>query len=111
MYVHTGYRRRRGIGAATCPSMQQLQGITDPTDPCQSMASETPYPVTSGGTPSAIPVCPIGVRVSSTCTCPPGYALDPTSLMCAAASGTFSTPVLIGLGVLAGFLVLRSFSR
>jgi len=27
--------RRRGMGQANCPSMQQLQGIQDCTDPCQ----------------------------------------------------------------------------
>lgn len=37
-----GYRarrpRRRGLGAAACPSLQQLQGITDPMDPCQQLS-------------------------------------------------------------------------
>jgi len=27
---------RRGMGQAPCPSMQQLKGINDPTDPCQN---------------------------------------------------------------------------
>lgn len=27
---------RRGMGQAPCPSMNQLMGINDPTDPCQS---------------------------------------------------------------------------
>lgn len=27
----------RGMGAANCPSLAQLQGITDPTDPCQAI--------------------------------------------------------------------------
>ena len=29
-------RRSRGFGAAPCPSVQQLQGIADASDPCQA---------------------------------------------------------------------------
>lgn len=33
---------RIGLGAAYCPSQEQLMGIDDPTDPCQSGVSSNP---------------------------------------------------------------------
>jgi hypothetical protein len=42
-------RRSRGMGAANCPSLAQLMGVTDSSDPCQQTSqvpTETTYPVT-----------------------------------------------------------------
>lgn len=33
------YGPRRGMGQAVCPSLEQLSGITDPSDPCQTGGS------------------------------------------------------------------------
>ena len=63
-----------GLGDATCPSLEQLQGITDITDPCQnpSLAPSSPSMLT----------CPSGLMVpvdlSGNYTCPPAPAA-PTS--------------------------------
>lgn len=32
-------QRGRGMGQAVCPSLEQLTGITDPSDPCQTGGS------------------------------------------------------------------------
>ena len=49
--------RRRGIGqAAPCPSLEQLQGIIDPNDPCQQAGA-----MTAAGTPSAVTISPTGI--------------------------------------------------
>jgi hypothetical protein len=50
-------RRPRGLAAANCPSLKQLMGIVDPSDPCQStqqsqVPEETPYPVVFSPAPT-----------------------------------------------------------
>jgi hypothetical protein len=63
----------RGFGAApNCPSLEQLMGISDPTDPCQNPAACAPGATLIGGTcydpsnPNTVlgTTCPAG----STCT-------------------------------------------
>lgn len=59
-------RLRRGVsglGAAPCPSLEQLQGVDDPNDPCQSPLASLPFltpaqAAASGSiwNPSVIPV-------------------------------------------------------
>jgi len=57
-----------GLGDATCPSAEQLAGITDPSDPCQSTFQQIPLfsPVNTSTLPPAVAAsgCPSG----STCT-------------------------------------------
>lgn len=97
-YVQRGRRGLslvRGMGAANCPSLLQLQGVTDPTDPCQQ------------GGPQAIPFVPMG----TTATCPSLEQLmgvrDPSdpcqsgASVTTAADGTITAPPPASLGFLA----------
>lgn len=56
-----------GLGVANCPSLEQLQGITDNTDPCQNPALTPAVP--------QMTMCPSGLMVpvdsSGNYTCPP----------------------------------------
>lgn len=69
---------RRGLGSiANCPSLQQLQGIVDPTDPCQA-----------GNAYAAI-----------TSSLGPGQCVDPLSgitVPCASIPGSPATPAGTG---------------
>lgn len=79
-----------GLGIANCPSLEQLQGITDITDPCQNPAL----------TPAApqMMMCPSGLMVpvdaSGNYTCPPdstgGLVIGP---------GTPTTPTSGGINL------------
>lgn len=56
----------RGMGDAPCPSLSQLQGIVDPSDPCQQFSPSGDTVVFPTGTSSAIPAP----------TCMPGDSLS-----------------------------------
>jgi hypothetical protein len=66
-----------GLGVANCPSLEQLQGITDTMDPCQN-----PALLTAPGAPGASVTCPSGLVVvadqNGNYSCPP-VASGPTS--------------------------------
>jgi hypothetical protein len=122
MYVRTRLnypmtRRGRGLGAAPCPSLQQLQGIVDPNDPCQSFS---PTGDTFGGNPEG-PVLPVGVALdprlapaAAKPTCMPGDAaqLQNGYWICVpqtGGSGMFAwlkANPMAGLGLGAGVLFL-----
>jgi hypothetical protein len=43
-----------GLGdAASCPSIEQLQGVVDPTDPCQNPIASLPVSTVPSGGPTA----------------------------------------------------------
>ena len=100
-----------------CPSLQQLQGVVDYNDPCQFPGGVIPVAgdtlgtggETASGNPldatdlAPIPTCPLGVAVSGTCICPPGYSLDPNSLQCT--KGGLSTTMLMALAIGVGLFV------
>ena len=57
-----GFYGRRGMGDAVCPSLEQLQGVFDSSDPCQASAVVTSGGGGGGSSPAA--GCPVG----SSCT-------------------------------------------
>jgi len=82
----------QGLGqAATCPSLEQLMGIVDPTDPCQSGTASSAYNCYNTTT-GAVTACPVS-----------GTAVGGTP----ASAGPFGTMTVGNLnwGVLAAVLV------
>ena len=105
MYVPAGRRvralRRGGLGqAATCPSLEQLMGVTDCSDPCQA-ASCGGAALMTGPTPS-----PSAVSATATWTSTPA-TLQPFSL---SNYLQLNPLVAIGLAVVVGALVLGAAS-
>lgn len=71
--------RYRGLGqAAGCPSLEQLMGITDPTDPCQQASTSVAgVASTCYNTSTGSPVsCPVAGNVQTT----PPAAVGPLGL-------------------------------
>jgi hypothetical protein len=110
--MRVSLRGLQGLGD-TCPSMEQLNGIVDPNDPCQQMAS-TAVISTS--------VAPAGISESQLCL-PVGSAgpLAPGEVYCAtgtasltptagtapsAAAASISTEALVAIGGGLLFLLL-----
>jgi hypothetical protein len=94
----------RGLGVANCPSIQQLEGITDPTDPCQAASTVA---AVDAGTSSQNSYCP-GVWVAG----PSGSAV------CAASSYAPTTSTTLGglttnelLAIGGGFILLMLFMK
>lgn len=89
--------RSRGVGAVdACPSLQQLQGISDPTDPCQSTVTQT---ANIGGT-CFLPLFPfVGNRITgggSPAVCSPVFTVpSPWALV-----------ITVGLGGLVAWKLL-----
>lgn len=78
-----------GLGQAGCPSMQQLQGIVDPTDPCQSPVASGTCPA---GTTASFTQGPVGT--GSTWTCVPdsmGTTITATGSTGSIATSTMAT--------------------
>jgi hypothetical protein len=91
MYAPRGmgyFGRGMGDAIANCPSMQQLEGVTDPFDPCQVST------VTTGGGGGGG-----GVSVPANSTCPVGST-------CTFFAGVPNTAVYAMGGILAAFLFL-----
>ena len=103
--------------AGSCPSMQQLMGITDPTDPCQAAAGAalpagyaTAVPSTAGaGAPGAnlntilSSLFGNAAKVATVANLPAGYAVSPSGAVVPAGSlslGNMSPLFLIGGGIL-----------
>ena len=91
----------RGVGDA-CPSMSQLMGITDCSDPCQvnqgACAAAVPgIPALSVGTP--------GLNLS-TLGLPAGLAPG-TTAPGATAAPNYTPIILAGLAVIAGIAVIK----
>jgi hypothetical protein len=109
--VYHGGRRRRGLGAATCPSTQQLQGIVDPTDPCQSTAP-------SGDT-YVYPSGPANLTLPPTCMAGDTLQMQNGYWVCVPGSSSagnvfqnlFSSPVAIAAAALLGVLLFTSGGR
>ncbi len=103
-------RRRRGVGdAAVCPSMEQLLGIQDSTDPCQNPVASLPSSSLSPSTLALINTIPSGPSTSGgapgTCVgpgCTPSTAESLTSLF-----QQYQTPILIGIAALFGLALIR----
>lgn len=78
-----GRARRRGVGAANCPSLSQLMGVDDPNDPCQQLSpsGDTWVPAATGGPVTGAPTCMPGDQL----TVQNGYYI----CQAAAASGGF----------------------
>ncbi len=56
-----------GLGVDPCPSVEQLTGIVDASDPCQNgtAVSMTPAIISSTATPAvAVSTCPVGQTCS-----------------------------------------------
>lgn len=81
-----GFQKGRGLGAANCPSVQQLAGIVDPTDPCQS-----------GDTPAGT-VTPAQAQLPPTCM--PGDTLTVQSGNYICQSGGSATLAQMGINPL-----------
>lgn len=82
--------RRRGMGDAQCPSLEQLQGITDSNDPCQNPIAGLPI--------STVPLLS-NVTLPSVLPTP-----DPVTNFLT----TYKTPLMIGGGLFAGILLLKA---
>ena len=86
----------RGMGqAANCPSMEQLEGIVDPSDPCQQ--------ATSTASPSLYSAYQGALQQIQNLTNPPAAG---------STGATNYTPLLIAGGmVVATLVVLKLFSK
>jgi hypothetical protein len=61
-----GFPTPKGMGQANCPSLEQLMGITDPSDPCQSGGAATSaQAVMTGPTPTASEISPYATVTGS----------------------------------------------
>jgi hypothetical protein len=95
---------RRGMGqAATCPSVEQLMGITDSNDPCQNPIASLPISTATVPvplSPSAILARDLAPYLPGT----PGYTALPTYTTSQFLQ-QYKTPLLIG-GIGFGALLL-----
>ena len=105
-HIKQQYRGMKGlasggstVSAATCPSMDQLMGIVDPSDPCQSiaLAASTCMPVGSTG-----PLAP-----------GQSYCSPSTASLALGGGGTpvVSTNTYIAIAAIAGIFLLIGVSR
>lgn len=64
--------------------------------------------------PTGIATCALGQRVTSSCICPTGTALDPTSLMClgkpSIIPGIPDSYLFAGVGIIAALLILPALT-
>lgn len=91
--------RRRGMGQAECPSLEQLQGIADENDPCQNPIAALPV--------ATVP--PLSLTTSLTAAARTLGAVTPQSLdPLSGFLNTYKTPLMIGGGLLAGLLLLKA---
>lgn len=108
--------RRRVVGmhglgdAATCPSLEQLQGINDPTDPCQSPVAPGSCP---SGTTASFTQGALGTGSSWVCVnnstgtnVVTGTPVATTALV-SSASSIPTSYLMVGLLALAALMVLR----
>ena len=83
-----------GIGDATCPSLEQLQGVVDPNDPCQGLS------VPGGGTVNPLtfaqPIAQPAPAMASAC---------PAGSTCSIITGVPNTAVYT-LGAILGVFML-----
>ena len=93
-----------GLGQAECPSTEQLQGVIDMNDPCQSGVSTLPLGTTSGPTASVLnqPLLPSPGT--------PAYSQLMASLPVNPPTQISGTTLLIGGGILL-LVVLMGMAR
>lgn len=98
----------RGLGDAQCPSVEQLQGITDPNDPCQNPIASLPVSTISlppNLTASGILTADIKPYLPGT----PGYAALNTPLaQFTEFLAQYKTPLMIGGGLLGALLLVKA---
>jgi hypothetical protein len=119
-----GVYSRANLGDVTCPSIEQLEGVVDPTDPCQagsvtpinltnspayqSMSSPTTGASPGGCYPAAFvgPIPPGGVLcpVSATAGCPSGST-------CSIIAGVPDMAVYALGGILALFVIMGASGK
>jgi hypothetical protein len=111
-YRRAPYSGGRGMGDAPCPSIEQLQGIVDINDPCQSAALpiSVPGPCFSG---SAVVPCPVAGQTTNLLPSAlgpySGAGADPLSQL---SSFVAQNPAIAwGVGIFAGLLLLSSMGR
>jgi len=88
MYAPTGFR---GLGDATCPSAEQLAGITDPSDPCQGLT------------------VPVGTSVVSSSVL--GGSGCPSGSTCTYIAGVPNNAVYVLAAILGGFILYGAFTK
>jgi hypothetical protein len=84
MYAPTGFR---GLGDATCPSAEQLAGITDPSDPCQGLT------------------VPVGTSVVSSSVLGGSGTGCPSGSTCTYIAGVPDNAVYVLAAIIAGFII------
>jgi hypothetical protein len=102
------HTRRRGVGAAGCPSLAQLQGIADASDPCQSSSGGC---FLTDGTPAP---CPDVTSMTVTASAGSGFCFSPAfPWFGQSAAGVcvpvFSVPSPWGMAISIGLVGLVAF--
>ncbi len=87
------------MGDASCPSVEQLAGITDCSDPCQA-----PYGNCAASVPG-IPALPVGQANTS--------LMYPTALLPSggASQANYTPLILAGVAAVVGLMLIGAMSR
>lgn len=102
-FLHDGYAvTAPGLGAANCPSVEQMQGIDDVNDPCQ---------VAAGVTASGMTIVPPAIMNPTPAVL--AATMTPSGLIVpgAAAPSNMNTYLLVGAGALALLLIVGGRRR